>query len=119
MFYYGRREGATLPVPRHEMRMVPVNDPEAEPQEGEGRRDELRSLVDLTIDPDEMIRVRDNLRTDLLHQYYALLMLARLQRKRGHLDEAVRLEERARESSILIWCLDNPMEALTWERSQD
>jgi len=85
-----------------------------EPREAEDRPEALRSLVDLTIDPEEMLRARDDLRADLLRQYYALLMLARVQRKRGNVQEAARLEVRAKQSSILVWCLDNPMETLTW-----
>ena len=55
--------------------MVPVSDRQMEPREAEDRPEALRSLVDLTIDPEEMLRARDDLRADLLRQYYALLMV--------------------------------------------
>jgi hypothetical protein len=79
-------------------------------------RDEDRSLVDLTIDAEEMLRIRDELRGDLVRQYYMLGMLARLQQKQGRAGDSRRTLQQARETAIMIWCLDNPMEALTpWQ----
>jgi hypothetical protein len=97
--------------------MPDVTDPSKDWDAAGENPEELRSLVDLTIEPVEMLRVRDELRAKLVRHHYALLMLARIQRKRGHIEDARRLETRAKEAAIMVWCLDNPMETLTWPRN--
>jgi hypothetical protein len=98
--------------------MVDVTDLPDEQSAPEETPEATRSLVDLTIDPAEMLRVRDELRARLLRHHYALLMLARIQQKRGYREVARRLAARAQETAVMVWCLDNPMETLTWARGE-
>lgn len=80
---------------------------------GEGSARELRSTVDITIDPDDMVQVRDELRGKLIRQYHYLLMLARANRKVGNYERGRQQEAEADKTQLMIWTLDNPMEALT------
>lgn len=98
--------------------MADVTNSPMDPNTAGRRPDEDRSLVDLTIDPEEMLAARDRLRSGLLRHHYALLMLARIRRKRGQQESARGLEARAREVAVMIWCLDNPMESLTWSQGE-
>jgi hypothetical protein len=73
---------------------------------------EHRSFVDVTVDRQTMLKVRDRHRQELVERYHHLLIVARLNRKVGKLALARESEEQARCTTIMIWCLDNPMDAV-------
>lgn len=74
---------------------------------------EQRSTVDVTVDPHTMLQIRNDLREKLKRHYYFLLMVARANRKVGNLDQAHKHENEAYKTQLMIWSLDDPMEALT------
>ena len=75
--------------------------------------DKHRSFVDVTIDRQTMLKIRDRLRQHLVERYHHFRMVARLNRKVGKFDLAHQFEEHALCTKLMIWSLDNPMEALT------
>ncbi len=71
--------------------------------------DAERATIDITVDPETMLEIRDELRTKLVHQYHLLLLAARSNRKVGDTPAAQRQEEQAKRTAMMIWCLNNPM----------
>lgn len=74
---------------------------------------ERRALVDVTVDPPTMLKVRDELRQKLVTHHHQLKMAARAHRKVGDDVTARRLEASSLRVAQMIWTLDNPMDALT------
>ncbi|MGH2411529.1 MAG: hypothetical protein ACRDGS_14360 [Chloroflexota bacterium] len=75
--------------------------------------DEARATVDVTVDPDTMLEVRNELRDHLIRHYHLLKISARAHRKVGALEECRVFEIQAGRTLLMIWGLQNPMEGLT------
>jgi hypothetical protein len=74
---------------------------------------EQRATVDITVDPETMLQVRDEYRARLIRQYHLLRIASRANRKVGNHELAHKQDGQAERTAIMIWCMDNPMAVLT------
>lgn len=74
---------------------------------------EQRATVDITVDPETMLQVRDEYRARLIRQYHLLRIASRTNRKVGNHEMAHKQESQAERTAIMIWCMDNPMAGMT------
>lgn len=72
-----------------------------------------RAVVDITVDAETMLDIRDELRRRLIRQFHLLRIASRANRKVGNLDLCRKQDEQSDRTAIMIWCLDNPMTEVT------
>jgi hypothetical protein len=69
----------------------------------------LEQKVDLSVEPEHMLAIRNGVRQQLVDKVHALRMAARLQHRFGTPDRARKLENEARDTISMIAALDDPM----------
>lgn len=73
---------------------------------------ERKSMVEVTIEADHMLRVKAELRRRLLEQYHLMKMASRANLKVGRQSASHKQDDAAERCLLMIWCLDNPMEVV-------
>jgi hypothetical protein len=72
--------------------------------------DEPLPEVDLTLTPEEMLRIRDRVRHSLVTEFHEVNIALRARRKVGDVYTVRRLQEEIRRIVRMIHALDNPMD---------
>ncbi|GAC1444840.1 MAG: hypothetical protein NVSMB52_04610 [Chloroflexota bacterium] len=70
-----------------------------------------RSWVDVTVHPEEMVRLRAYLRRQFVHQFHLLKLASRANRKAGNHDVARRQDASAERCVFIIWSLRTPQDS--------
>jgi len=81
--------------------------------------DDQNPEVDLSVTPDAMVAIRDEVRAGFVRQVHSLRIQACAYRKAGFEYELRQCRRQMRRMVAMIHALDNPMEGLTFHPSSD
>ena len=87
--------------------------------EGRVTSDDQNPDIDLSVTPDAMVAIRDEVREGFVRQVHALRIQACAYRKAGFEYELRQCRREMRRMVAMIHALDNPLEGLTFHSSSD